>query len=208
MISYQEFLSINTVHVTSLYCEKSKFVSYKNISINEALKEITLPGDWFQFGVHRGQTANILQSYILPNRKLHLFDSFEGLPENWAGTNFIKGHFSLEQNEIPIFNPERTVIHHGWFSNTLPTFVENYKTPISFIHMDADLYSSTMTVLEYLNNLIVPKTIILFDELFLPNENGISDDECRALYEWAEKFNRKFQILWRTNWVQCAVKIL
>lgn len=205
---YEDFKLIKSVHLASLFRESDKFVSYKNISINEGVREITFLGDWFQFGVFKGQTARILESFVLGQQKLHLFDSFEGLPEDWHNTVFNKGSFKIEDNEIPRFDPARTLIHKGWFSETLPEFVSRYNRPIPFIHLDADLYSSTLTVLEELNALIVPGTILLFDEFFLPTETGISDDECRAFFNWVEKYDRDFQFLWRTEWVQLAIKII
>ncbi len=208
MINYDDFLSIKVQHVPALYSEQQYWVSYKNISINLILSEIVLEGDWLQFGVFKGQTAKILESYILPGRKLHLFDSFEGLPESWINTPYKKGHFSVEDDGMPVFDSERTVIHKGWFSDTVPSFVKDFDKKIPFIHLDADLYSSTLTVLTGLNDLITRGTILLFDEFFMPSKDGVSDDECRALYDWAKSHNREFQILWRTKWVQCAVKIV
>ena len=66
----------------------------------------------------------------------------------------------------------------------------------------------TKTVLETCNSLIVPGTVLLFDEFFLPGKDGVSDDECRAFHEWAQAHDRQFQFLWRTRWVQCAIRIL
>lgn len=192
----------------SLYREEERFVSYKNISIWGAVSEITFQGDWLQFGVFKGQTARILESFILGSQKLHLFDSFDGLPEDWQNTNYNKSAFKLSSSDIPNFDPKRSVIHRGWFEDTVPKFAAASAAAIPFIHLDADLYSSTRTVLDVLNRNIVPGTILLFDEFFLPTDKGIADDECRALFDWASDFDRKFQFLWRTEWVQVAVKIL
>lgn len=207
-LTYSEFKNIKTLHLKSLFREAERFVSYKNISIWGAVSDITFQGDWLQFGVFKGQTARILESFILGPQKLHLFDSFEGLPEDWQNTNFDKSAFKLASNEIPNFDPKRSVIHQGWFNETVPKFAATYMAPIPFIHLDADLYSSTRTVLDGLNKNIAPGTILLFDEFFLPTEKGIADDECRALFDWASDFDRRFQFLWRTEWVQVAVKVL
>lgn len=207
-ISYMEFKNIKTLHVKSLFRESERFISYKNISIWGAVSEITLQGDWLQFGVFKGQTARILESFILGPQKLHLFDSFEGLPENWQNTIFEKSAFKLNADEIPNFDPKRSVIHQGWFEETIPKFTKEHSGPIPSIHLDADLYSSTRSALDGLNKFIAPGTILLFDKFFLPTEQGIADDECRALFDWASDFDRRFQFLWRTEWVQLAVKVL
>ncbi len=207
-MDYETFKRIKVKHVPSLYSEQDQPNSYKNISINCIFEEVSLPGDFLQFGVFKGHTARIFESFILPGRKLHLFDSFEGLPESWTNTEFGKGYFAVDASEVYAFDPSRTVIHKGWFSDTIGPYKEKNSNPIAMIHLDADLYSSTITVLEELNDQIVPGTILLFDEFFLPRENQVSDDEARAFFDWVKKFDREYQILWRTRWVQCAITIL
>jgi len=207
-MDYKAFKKVKINHVPALYDKNNRWVSYKNISINQIFKEISLPGDFLQFGVFRGHTARIIQSLILSSRTLHLFDSFEGLPEAWGNTHHDKGSFFVGKDSIPKFDPKLCKVHVGWFSDTIGPYKEKYKNPISFIHLDADLYSSTKTILYELNDLIVPDTILLFDEFFMENEKGISDEECRAFLDWAKDCDRQYQILWRTEWVQCAIKIL
>ena len=209
MLTYAEFQKLKRVHIPLLYSEQDKFIAFKNISIAMAMHEIEFRGDWLQFGVFKGHTARIMESFILSDQKLHLFDSFDGLPEDWSNTGFGKGAFGMNSTEIPRFDPLRTVVHKGLFCDTVPAFASSYtNSKLPFIHLDADLYSSTMDVLRGLNRFIVPGTLLLFDEFFLPNEKGLSDDECRALFDWADEHDRNFQILWRTEWVQCAVKII
>jgi hypothetical protein len=55
----------------------------------------------------------------------------------------------------------------GWFDQQLPHFLlEHPREPVSFLHIDCDLYSSTKTVFSLLADRIVPGTIIVFDEYF------------------------------------------
>ena len=65
-MNFDEFRTIKTISIPSLQSKSRRFVAYKNISIHAVLPEITLPGDWLQFGVFKGQTAKILESFILP----------------------------------------------------------------------------------------------------------------------------------------------
>lgn len=210
MLTYEDFKRINEVHIPSLYSEANKWRCYKNISLVAVLPAITLAGDWAEFGVFRGEFAKMLQGFCAgdPKRLLHLFDAFEGLPEQWSNTGFGKGAFALKPGEIPEFNPKTVRMHRGWFADTLPPFVAAHSSPLAFLHVDCDLYSSTKTVLETCNPLIVPGTVLLFDEFFLPGKDGVSEDECRAFHEWAQAYDRQFQFLWRTRWVQCAIRIL
>ena len=51
-------------------------------------------------------------------------------------------------------------LYRGWFEDTLPAFCEQHPGPIAFLHLDADLYSSTRTVFDLLGDGIVPGTVI------------------------------------------------
>src|SRR5581483_8629058 len=88
-------------------------------SVLLALKEVTLPGDYAQFGVFRGKTARKIAAAMPSGPKLHLFDSFEGLPENWTKKKKA-GMFKLAPEEIPVFDAEHVVVHKGWFKDTVP----------------------------------------------------------------------------------------
>ena len=99
--------------------------------------------DWAEFGVYKGITAKIWLgpsfggpdngvgngvpfTHHLPlDKKLYLFDSFEGLPEDWAGVNNYgeerfspKGTFALDN--IPKFDDDRVVLQVGWKIPFLP----------------------------------------------------------------------------------------
>ncbi len=99
---------------------------------------------------------------------------------------------------------DNVVLHKGWFNETLPEFVKtlNDDQYISFLHMDADLYSSTYEGLSILNNYIVKGTIIKFDEFCTWYGNfddcynndkydNWEDGEYKALNDWMENFGRK-----------------
>lgn len=190
------------VHSDDLYREQGRFQTFKAISIYYALPEITLPGDFAQFGVFKGFTARLILRQMPTNRILHLFDSFEGLPEDWLG-QWTKGAFSLN-GKVPDLPADRIVIHKGWFNETVPPFAASIAEDLAFLHLDADLYSSTVDVLYPLDERIAPGTILLFDEYMMNGE----DDEHRALIDWANHFGRKFEYLWRTRWMQVAVRVL
>jgi hypothetical protein len=171
-------------------------------AVYSAIGEIELEGDFAQFGVYRGRTAQVIAALTSGRRKLHLFDSFEGLPEDWTESKKA-GHFRLEPDDIPRFDPKVTVVHKGWFKDTVPVFARERKEPLAFIHMDADLYSSTVDVLHNGNDIIAKDTIILFDEY----ASRKMDDEHRAFVDWVDKFDRGFDYLWRSDGLQVCVRI-
>jgi hypothetical protein len=173
-------------------------------AVYAAIGEVTLEGDYAQFGVWRGRTARIIAALTSKGRKLHLFDSFEGLPEDWIASKKA-GHFSLSPDEIPSFDPKVAVVHKGWFKDTIPPFVADMKKPLAFLHMDADLYSSTVDVLFNADRIIARDTILLFDEYAVPKSEA--DDEHRAFMDWVDKFGRGFDYLWRSEAIQVCVRI-
>lgn len=171
-------------------------------AVRAALTEVTLAGDFAQFGVFKGGTARKIEAAMSGPRKLHLFDSFEGLPENWTRKKQA-GAFRLAPEDIPVFDSERVAMHKGWFKDTVPVWAKQRQEPLAFIHMDADLYSSTVDVLFNIDRLIAAETIILFDEYVM----GKTDDEHRALLDWARQFNRRYTYLWRDEGPRVCIRV-
>ena len=76
----------------------------------------------------------------------------------------------------------------------------------SLINFDADLYSSTLTALNYTESVIDEDTILIFDE-FLINSNW-EQDEYRALEEFCKKRSFKYEVIAASmHSKQVAVKI-
>jgi hypothetical protein len=150
---------------------------------------VTLPGPVAEFGVASG---NAMRKFIIPNagdRLIYGFDSFEGLPEDWdrgKGVRSLpKGHFAGRPASTCLYQHNVRLIE-GWFEDTVPEYAKG--EPWAFIHMDADLYSSTKTVLFGMNARIVPGTIIRFDEYQgYPNA---AEHEEKAFHEWSYEFKR------------------
>lgn len=150
-------------------------------------------GDWAEFGVFTGGSARLFLEYLPENTRFSLFDSFEGLPEKWD-QNHPKGHFACN---IPQFDDERIEIVKGWFSDTVVDWVNNRERPLSFIHVDSDIYSSAKTVLMGCDQLIVPGTVVLFDELF--GYEGWEYHEYKAYREWLKICGRECKYLGRSS---------
>jgi hypothetical protein len=134
-------------------------------------------GLFLEFGVASGRTISHM-ALNTPRIHFHGFDSFEGLPEAWR-SGFDKGAFA--QARLPIVPPNVTLIK-GWFDDTLPTFLHDRpQMPLSLVHIDCDLYSSTKTIFASLKDRIVSGTVIVFDEYW--NYPGWRDHEFRAFEE-------------------------
>ena len=167
-------------------------------------------GHILEFGVAGAGTMRILESKF--STPIHGFDTWEGLPEAWNinPIKYPKGQFSTN-GTLPTVNDNVTLIK-GLFENTLPHWVEQNNTPIKFIHIDCDLYAGARTILYTLNDIIVPGTVIAFDELANWSHNNwsnqpILEHEWKALNEWSTDHNRSWYPISRSNKFQASIMI-
>ncbi len=142
--------------------------------LDHALRVAPQHGLVLEFGVAAGATLSRIAAARSP---AHGFDSFEGLPEDWR-PGYERGRFRRDQR------PEvrGAHLHVGWFADTLPVFLARHDGPLAFVHFDADLYSSTATVLSLAEERFKPGTVMLFDEYW--NYPGWEQHEHRALTEF------------------------
>ncbi len=124
------------------------------------------PGVVVEAGSYKGGSgAKLSRAAALANRKLYLFDSFEGIPEHrethgkniYGGDAYFppgsyRGSLEEVQKTIRTFGDlSPCVFVKGWFDDTMPKFTE----PIIAAYIDVDLLSSTRTCITYLYPLLV-----------------------------------------------------
>lgn len=143
-----------------------------------ALSRAPAAGLVVEFGVEKGASLRHLAS--LTQRTVHGFDSFEGLPGDWGGTKEAAGAFTL-RGKLPKM-PGNAKLHVGWFDQTLPGFLAETPENCALIHVDCDIYISTVVIFEQLRGRIVPGTVIVFDEYF--NYPGWRAHEFKAFAEF------------------------
>jgi thioredoxin-like negative regulator of GroEL/predicted O-methyltransferase YrrM len=165
-----------------------------------ACSQRELAGPCFEFGVRHGLSTRLLAAAL--NQDLHAFDSFEGLPEAWQGLP----RFAFSTGGAPPDLPPSVTVHKGWFSETLPRFLEHETSPPSLIHVDSDLYSSAKTVLDALAPRLVAGTILVFDE-YIANASW-REDEYRAFQETVQVHDLQYNYL-ALNWYtgQAVIRI-
>lgn len=146
-----------------------------------------------EFGVASGETINQI-ALLAPDCVIYGFDSWEGLPEDWKddypSEGYKKGSFKCDMPHVQ----DNVTLIKGMFQDTLPSFVKNIlqKRKIAFIHMDADIYSSTKYVLDYLaRETSLRGVIIQFDEYDNPNNT----DEERAFLETMDVHHLLYKII-------------
>ncbi|TCV76405.1 macrocin-O-methyltransferase TylF [Neorhizobium sp. R1-B] len=168
---------------------QAQFIQNQMSVIQSRRDEITrLNGSILDLGVYKGSSTRTLAG-IFPDRSIHGFDSFEGLPEDWAGS--LKGSFGEVKGVLPNM-PANVRLYKGWFEDTLPGWFEENKTsPISLLRVDCDLYSSTKTIFDVLGSLVKSGTWIVFDELI--GYRGFKDHEYKAFMEFKAKTGIQFE---------------
>jgi hypothetical protein len=146
-----------------------------------------------EFGVWEGSTITQLRNSLPETFKVYGFDSFEGLPEDWIGTNLTKGFFNKD-GVAPVI--EGVEFFKGLFNDTIPQYRQIAK-PIGLIHVDCDLYNSSIAVLYGLRDYIVSGTVIIFDEWYY-NHVDIEEyrqHEQKAFYEWVNDFKIEYDLI-------------
>lgn len=167
-----------------------------------ALARAPKDGLVMEFGVGGGESIRRLAALAGPNRVVHGFDSFLGLPEDWPGRHEERGHYATAGR--PPDAPANVRFHVGLFDDTLPGFLASEPGQAAFVHIDCDLYSSTATVLEALAPRLRRGTVIVFDEYF--NYPGWRNHEFRAFAEFVSRRNIRYDYLcW--GFQQAAVTI-
>ncbi len=177
--------------------------------IELAKKSLEVPGDYVEFGCYKGDTSLVLAEVLRDynrgkpvenhvdklvdkyvekvEKKLWIYDSFEGLPEKRAedesvlGVNFKEGELYVTKREVK----ERflraglpvPVIKKGWFSELN---AEDLPTKISFAFLDGDFYESIRDALKLVTPRMSENGVIVVHDYTNPALPGVK----RAVDEW------------------------
>lgn len=164
-----------------------------------AVLTFDIPGDLVECGVWRGGAsflmADLLRRAEATDRKVWLFDSFEGLPpprpvDGPAALAYVQNtdspdyydncRASLEEvrrTAAELGVAAYTEVIKGWFEQTLPLFRERLG-PIAILRIDGDWYSSVRCCLENLLDQVVEGGLVVVDDYY-------AFDGCRlAVHEF------------------------
>ncbi|MBA3511187.1 TylF/MycF/NovP-related O-methyltransferase [Sphingomonas sp.] len=156
-----------------------------------------VPGDFVEFGVHRGGTAGVLASILRtePERTLHLFDRWGDLPEPTEEDGDMKVRYARDNipekladlRTRPPLESLRTLMermqfdrvkyYQGWYDDTIATYSGE---PIAFASVDCDYYDSVKLVLDFIRDRASPGCVILVDDYGddWPGAKKATDDFC------------------------------
>jgi len=129
-----------------------------------ACNAATVSGDVAELGVFRGGSARLL-ARTLPQKTLHLFDTFQGMPFHDASKDLhVAGDFrDTSRESVGAFLTDcgNVAFHVGMFADTMPQVAARR---FAFVHVDADLYDSVKQCCEFFYPRLASGGIMLFDD--------------------------------------------
>jgi len=158
----------------------------------------TRPGAFAEVGVYRGGSAQILCA-AKGAAVLHLFDTFCGMPEVNSATDgpFRAGDFgdsTLEFVQTRLAAYEGVVLHPGVFPATTAALAR--EQPIfQFVHLDADLYQSTLDGLNFFYPLLATGGFLVSHDY----NHSLAPGVRRAFDEFLRDKPERVIPLWQTQ---------
>lgn len=165
---HQQRISRELGNAMKNYSDKVRFFGFW-LQI-QRLQRDDVPGAFAELGVYKGETAWLLH-LMAPDRALHLFDTFEGLPEadlevesgeaaTYTNKNFrdtseqkVRERFSSVQQKV--------FIHKGYFPETTNGLGD---LTFALVSLDADLYNPTLEGLKYFYSRLSPGGVIFIHD--------------------------------------------
>lgn len=175
-----------------------RYELYEHVIQSEKLSKIY----YIEFGVAQGRSfqwwINAIKS---KDSRFVGFDTFKGLPEDWD--YYKKGDMSAGDS-FPEIDDKRCRFFKGLFQETLPSFLTEFKTDLrKVIHLDADIYSSTLFALTMMGPYLNKDDILIFDEFNVPLH------EFKAFTEFINSYYIKVKVIGAVNnYYQTAFKIV
>jgi len=154
---------------------------------------LEMPGDIAECGVYQGHTSHEFVKFLEKreiDKTVHMFDSFEGFPDtllpeeqalsrpgsDWA--DLTPGAMACSVDAVRHFmgSLSQYEIHKGFFSDTFLAFDK----PLCFIHGDADIYTSTVEIIQFADRVLIPGGLMVIDDFEHPQFPGIKT----AVYQY------------------------
>jgi O-methyltransferase len=149
-------------HVTAISTERTLLLNHGEacqlISALKASEKVS--GDIAEVGVAYGASAKVIADYA-SSRPLHLFDTFDGLPAPTSADSpkFVTGQFQSNLESVRSYvGGEQVYFYQGLF----PATAEPVKNKVfAFVHLDVDLYESTLACLQFFYPRLSPGGILI-----------------------------------------------
>ncbi len=133
-------------------------------------------GDIAELGVYKGGSARLILEATGPAKSVHLFDTFEGMPETDPSIDAIAAGTFADTSVAGVRDYlaayENVAFHKGWFPESAKALqVSGQK--FSFVHLDVDLYESTLSGLTFFWPLLSRNGVLLSHDYCWLNCRGV-----------------------------------
>lgn len=162
--------------------------------------ENNIPGDFVETGVWRGGVCILAREIFKKynqNRKVYVYDSFEGLPPPDPKFPADSGdaHWTLPELRVNIDTVKNNfsrfreldddvIFVKGWFCDTIP---KNTIDKICMLRLDGDMYASTIDPLNYLYPKLVKGGTCIIDDYNLQYGAREACNEYRHAHKITEE---------------------
>ena len=160
-----------------------------------------IPGHYLEFGVLEGGT--FVRAWRAAHRngitdmRFFAFDSFRGLPrpsEVDQGGEFREGELAVSRNVFEDtlrrggVGPACVTVVEGFFDTSLDRSQQPAMglDAAAIVWIDCDLYVSTVPVLDYITDLLVDGSVVVFDDWYCYHARP-DRGEQRACTEWLDR---------------------
>jgi hypothetical protein len=175
----------------------------KNVDISKYKNSL-----FIELGVFTGFTLNLINQNT-EDITVYGFDTFSGLPEDWAESS---GNILYTKNAFNTSIPEDTAKNKfivGKIEDTLSNFLKEKNQKIRFIHLDLDLYSASKYAFDIIFDWLEDEAIIVIDDVY-----GLPSWEKYSIKSLADSFNElKYEVEpiatcgWKDGWASMALKV-
>ncbi|MGD0893943.1 MAG: TylF/MycF/NovP-related O-methyltransferase [Terracidiphilus sp.] len=129
-------------------------------------------GDLAECGVYKGGTARILAE-LLPERPLHLFDTFKGMPETDPKHDLHKLGDFADTSEKSVRSYLSGYANVNVVQGLIPDSLQIVSDrTFSFVHIDLDIYSAIKSACEFFYPKVASGGVLLFDDYGFPSCPG------------------------------------
>lgn len=147
-----------------------------------------LQGNVAEAGVFQGEFAKVMNE-CFPDRKLYLFDTFEGFAEQDVVYEKENKFSEAEVGNLNITSVELVLSKMKYLNNCIvrkgyfPDTTEGINDKFSFVNLDMDLYKPTLEGLKYFWPRMIDGGIILVHDFFSHGYEGVN----KAVDEFIEE---------------------
>ena len=145
-------------------------------------------GDYVELGCYKGDTSMLLAEVIEnSDKRLFIYDSFEGLPEksasdaSEAGRDFVKGALLVTKREVKArflrAGMKLPVIKKAWFNELIDA---DLPEKIAFAFLDGDLYESICDSLKLVEGKLSEGAVVIVHDY----QNEALPGVAKAVDEW------------------------